>query len=382
MKATRFFALLCPTLTLLALSLIATRVSPVSAAEVRIKDIITVQGDRVNKLTGMGLVTGLDGTGGTSPVTRQFAQNMLQRFGLRADPRLRELIRTDTQEKTDNLSVVVVTAELSPFAKIGSRIDVTVSAFDDAESLQGGTLVMTPLVGVDKEIYAMASGPLTIGGFSFSGDAASVQKNHPTTGRVVNGAVVEEEIPAFIGATHCLRFLLRDADFETARRITEAINIHIPDTAKTLDAGTVEVHPPNDIEDVQGFIGKIGLLSVVPDVPARVVINERTGTVVLGSKVRIDKVAITHGNISVTTSETPVVSQPAPFSERGRTEVVPRTDISAEEENRSMQVIDEPVTVGDLARALNALGVTPRDLSAIFQNLKASGALHAELEFK
>ena len=371
------------TAILIAVPLLSAVIAPRAGADVRIKDITTIQGDRVNKLVGMGLVTGLDGTGGKSPITRQFAQNMLQRFGIRADPRLRAIIRTDTQEKTDNLSVVTVTAELPPFAKRGSRIDVTVSAFDDADSLQGGTLIMTPMVGVDDQVYAMASGPVSIGGFSFSGDAASVQKNHPTAGRIVNGAIVEEDIPIHFAKSGCVQFLLQNPDLETARRIAAAINAEFPGSARTLDPGTVQVQGPTTSDDVQGFLGAIGLLRIEPDVKARVVINERTGTVVVGANVRIATVAVTHSNITVSTSETPIVSQPEPFSRRGaRTEVVPRTEIVATEESSSVHVLDDPVTVGDLARALNGLGVTPRDLSAIFQNLKASGALHAELEFK
>jgi flagellar P-ring protein precursor FlgI len=373
-----------------ALAILLTNSTCSTATGVRIKDITSVQGERFNKLFGVGLVTGLQGTGGKSPVTRQYLQNLLQRVGNRADSRLREAIRTDTQEKTDNISVVTVTAELSSFARKDGRIDVTVSALDDAESLEGGTLIITPLFGYhrtssgkfEEKVYAVASGAVALSGYRASGEAASVQKNHPTSGRIVNGAIVEEEMPGHIGKSGCFRFLLTHPDAETARRITEAINARLPNSAMTLDAGAVEVHAPPDARDVHGFIGVIGQLRVQPDVKARVVISEKTGTVVVGENVRISQVAITHGNLTVSTTETPVVSQPAPFNRRGTTEVVPRTDILAEEENRVLHVLDETVTVGDLARALNALGVTPRDLSAIFQHLKAAGALHADLEFK
>jgi flagellar P-ring protein precursor FlgI len=228
----------------------------------------------------------------------------------------------------------------------------------------------------------MGSGPVSIGGFSFSGDAASVQKNHPTTGRIPNGGVVEECVPTDFGRRDTIRLLLGSADFETASRVREAINQAIPSSAHAQDAGTVEIRVPNEFrDDLPGFIGMLGNLRINPDVNARVVINERTGTIVVGEYVRLSRVAITHANLSVITGETPEVSQPLPFS-RGRTEVVPRTQLDVVEESKPVHVVDEPVTVGDLAQALNALGVTPRDLSAIFQQLKSSGALHAELIFE
>lgn len=361
------------------LASIFTSVQP-AQADVRIKDITTIEGVRTNKLTGMGLVTGLDGTGGRSPVTREFALNMLQRFGLRADPLQRLAIRNDARQRTDNLSVVTVTAELPIFAKRGSQIGVMVSAFDDAESLQGGVLINTPLFGVDNQVYALASGPVSVGGFSFEGQAASVQKNHPTTGR--SQAVVEQEVPFVYGQLDCIHLLIRQPDFETARRISDAINHVISGSAITLDAGTVKVQvPPSRRFDPAGFTAMVQSLRVDPDIDAKVIVNERTGTVVVGENVRLAKVAITHANLSVVTGESPEVAQPAPFS-RGRTTVVPRTELDVVEEKEPITVLDEPATVGDLARALNALGVTPRDLSAIFQMLRESGALHAELELK
>ncbi len=368
-----------PLLIALACAAIVPRVP---AADVRIKDITNVGGVRQNQLTGMGLVVGLNGTGGTTPITRRFAINMLQRFGQRSDPTLRALLETNTQQKTDNISVVVVTAELPAFAREGSRIDVFVSAFDDAESLQGGTLIMTPLLGADGQAYAVASGAVSIGGFSFSGEAASVQKNHPTTGRIPNGAIVELETPTPIGAFGLVTLHLKTPDFETARRITDAINVFTAGCARTVDAAVVEVAvPPEYQTDVPGFLGSIGNLTVTPDVPARVVINERTGTVIVGDQVRLSRVLITHANLAVITAETPQVSQPAPFSD-GQTTTVPRTEISVQEEEARVNVIEETATVSDLAAALNSLGVSPRDLSAIFQMLKESGSLHAELEFR
>ena len=348
---------------------------------VRIKDITDIEGVRTNQLTGLGIVTGLNGTGGQSPVTRQFALNMLQQLGVRADPLTRAGIRDNTKERTDNLSVVSVTAELPSFARPGSRIDVLVSAFDDAESLQGGTLIATSLFGLDNKVYAVAAGPVSIGGFSFSGDAASVQKNHPTSGRIPSGAVIEERVCAkAIGAGGSFNLMLRQWDYETCRRIVNTLNKQWPHTAQVLDASTVTVRiPPAYANNAPRFIGLANSLQVRPDSVARVVINERTGTVVVGANVKLSRVAITHANLSVVTGESPMVSQPAPFSD-GETTVVPRTQIDVVEEDSKMNVIGETATVGDLAKALNALGVTPRDLSAIFQQLNEAGALHAKLE--
>ena len=363
----------------LILCLLAT--SPLHAG-VRISDISTVAGVRKNQLVGMGLVTGLDGTGGQSPVTRRFALNMLQRFGVRSDPELRARIETDTAQRTDNISVVTVTADLNSFAKPGARIDVLVSAFDDAESLQGGQLIMTPLFGADGEVYAVASGPISIGGFSFSGAAAKVQKNHPTTGRIPNGATVELETCNTIGFNGRIQLLLNSANFENARRTANAINEQFPQSAIAIDGGTIDVIVPFALKTaVSEFIARVGSLTIEPDVPARVVINERTGTVIVGEHVQLSRVLITHANLAVSTVEAPQVSQPAPFS-GGETAIVPRTEVIVEEEVNPVSVIESTTTVGELAQALNALGVAPRDLSSIFQQLKESGVLHAEIEFK
>lgn len=369
--------------TLFAVAFMAMTLNAVpAAAQIRIKDITTVAGVRENQLVGMGLVTGLNNTGGKNPETRQFALNLLQRHGLRADPLVRSQLRNDARFKTSSMSVVTVTAKLPAFARKGSRIDVTVAAFDDASSLQGGVLIMTPLLAVDGEVYAMASGPLSVGGFSISGQSASVQKNHPSVGRIANGATVERETCTSIGLDGHVQLLLHDPDYETASRIGQAINIVFGDTARVIDAGTVDVRvTPEYQTDVPSYLSLIGQLTVRPDAKARVVINERTGTVVIGENVRLSSVLVTHANLSVVTSESPEVSQPAPFSD-GQTKEVPRTDISVTEEKRQLSLLNNTATVGDLAAALNALGVTPRDLSSIFQQLKASGALHAELELK
>lgn len=366
-------------LTLMAVLIVSPRLGQ---AEVRIKDITSVEGVRVNQIVGMGLVTGLSGTGSKSPVTRQYAVNFMQRFGMRVEPAIRMQLQTDTTQKTNNLSVVTVTANLPAFARRGSRLDVMVSTFDDASSLEGGQLIMTPLFGVDGQVYAVASGPVSTGGFSFGGDAATVQKNFPTTGRIPEGATVEEETVTPLGADGTFRFLLRSPDFETARRIANAINAEEPGLATCLDAAAINVViPPQYRDNPAAFAGMMGNLYVVPDNIARVVINERTGTIIIGENVRVSRVLITHANLAVTTTEAPQVSQPNAFSE-GETVVVPRTNMNVNEEDRRLTEVDSNTTVGELAQALNALGVAPRDLSSILQQLKESGALHAELEFK
>ena len=350
-------------------------------ATVRIKDITSVRGVRDNQLTGVGFVTGLDGTGGNSPITRQYAQNFLQRFGIRASPTGRLGIATDTTQLTDNVSVVTVTALLPIFAKDGQTIDVSVAALDDAESLLGGVLMTTPLRGVDNCVYAVASGHVSVGGFSFEGAAASARKNHPTTGRIAGGGIVEKTVPFEFGKFGAFELQLNESDFVNAQRVSMAINNAYPGVADPVDAATIRVLvPPQFITNPIAFVGSVRSLIVQPDTVARVVINERTGTVVVGGNVRISPVGVTHANLNVVTAETPEVSQPNPLSD-GVTAVVPRTDLGVTEERRPIHLIGQTTTVSDLAQALNALGVTPRDLSAIFQQLKTVGALHADLEF-
>ena len=308
---------------------------------------------------------------------------MLQKFGLRADPLQRSLVRADAREKTDNLSVVTVIAQMPVNAQKGTSLDVMVAAFDDATSLQGGILMPTPLLGVDDEVYAVAGGAISLGGgFSADGQAARVQKNHPTSGRIPNGSVIEKEIcrPP-LGVDGRVRLVLRDADLETATRIAQAVNERVPAAACVVDAANVDLFVPAELGlSPNHFVALVESLTVTPDVEAKVVINERTGTIVIGENVRLSRVALTHANLAVITGESPVVSQPAPFSE-GRTMVVPRTDLDVEEEPGALNVLEPTATVGELVQALNALGVTARDLSSIFQELKASGALHAELVF-
>jgi flagellar P-ring protein precursor FlgI len=281
----------------------------------------------------------------------------------------------------------MVTTELGPYARVGSRIDVTVSALDDATSLDNGILLVTPLKGVDGVEYVTAQGPVSVGGFLFSasgggpGTAASAQKNHPTVGRVSNGPMVVREARGKVVCNGQIKVLLREPDYNTARAIAKAINEKFVGTAYTLDAGTVSVVVPSDrLNNVVSFISDIGLLEITPDTPARVVINERTGTVVAGHNVKIATVALTHGNLAILTTNTPIVSQPGPFA-GGRTKTLPRGNVAVAEQGNRVHVLDETMTVADLARGLNALGAAPRDLIVIFQALKKLGALHAELVF-
>ncbi len=368
----------------LAILLLAHHVVLPAQAEVRIKDITTIEGERTNFIFGTGLVVGLEGTGGRTNVTREFGANLLTRLGNRIDPALRTLIATNTQFRTNNMSVVYVSADLPVNAVPGQTIDALVSTIDDATSLRGGQLVMTPLSGPDGKVYATAAGALTLGGgFAVSGDAAKVSRSHPTTGFVAGKAIVELETPIDHFDPTCLRLLLTQshADWDTARRITEAINGVAPNAALTENSNSVFVQIPPGANRAS-FIATVTQLPVEPDSTARVTINERTGTVIIGSRVRLSpEVAISHGSLTVVTGETPLVSQPLPWS-RGETTVVPRTEIDVVEQERPITMLDGSVTVGDLVAGLNALGVTPGDLSAIFQQLQNSGYLHATVEFR
>lgn len=354
---------------------------PTSYAQqrVRIQDITAIKGEHPNRLTAMGLVVGLAGTGGTGPTTKLFAVNLQQKLGNRADPMLRENIQR-SQDKTDNMSVVVVTAELPPHFKPGQKIDVIVSTFDNAKSLQGGVLVETELTGPDNVVYVIASGPVSTNGGEFGGNAATVTKNHPTTGRVALGGVIENEVPVNIVEQETFQLNLHDPDFTTANRMCQAINLFSPRSASVSNAGAVKVRIPSDaLADPFLFISECRELLIEPPMISKVVINERTGTVVMGSSVKLSQVAITHGNLIVSTVETPEVSQPAPFSD-GETTVVPRTSVDVTEEGATINVLEQNSTVGELAASLNALGVSPRDLSTILQSLRRAGALHAEIE--
>ncbi len=357
--------------------------APAAWAEVRIKDIADWQGARPNQLIGFGLVVGLDNTGGRTLLTQQAVVNVLQRF--KVTGRTLALDRQDALLRTGNVSAVMVTAELGPFARQGSRLDVTVSVLDDATSLLGGTLLLTPLKGADGVDYVVAQGPLTVGGFIFTNPVgsqqplASAQKNHPNVARIPGGGIVEREARGEILCQGQLRLLVREPDYNTAKGIAKSINARFPGVAFPLDAGTVDVVVPrNRLGDLVAFVGEVGELAVTPDFPARVVINERTGTIVAGENVKISTVAVTHANLAILTVNTPFVSQPAPFG-GGVTTVVPRPSLGVTEQAGAVRVLPQSATIADLARALNALGVTPRDMIAIFQAIKKAGALHADL---
>ena len=340
----------------------------------RIKDIAFIEGVRKNYLVGYGLVVGLDGTGDRtgSVQTTSSVANMLKRLGILLDP---------GKLRLKNTASVVVTAELPPFVSPGTRIDVLVSSVGDAKSLQGGTLVATPLKGPDGKVYAVAQGPVSIGGFLAAGRGTRVAKNHQTAGRIPNGAIVERSVPFELSSTGQLSLILKEPDFTTAKRIEEAINRAFGSTiARALNSGTVRLTVPEELagRPVE-FIARIEKLDVETDTPSRVVINERTGTIVMGENVSISTVAISHGDITVEISTEYLISQPTPFSE-GQTVVQPQQDVTVEEEKARLVLLPESVTLGDVVRMLNLVGVTPRDLIAILQAIKAAGALKAELE--
>jgi len=360
----------------IALLIILILVGPASAE--RIKDITDIQGVRGNPLTGIGLIIGLAGTGDTSTPSRQMLTNIFRDAGIVLDPK---------DLSGGNIAVVMVTTELGPFAREGSRIDVDVSAIGDAKSLQGGMLLPTPLKGLDDQIYAVAQGGLSLGGWAASGDEATITKNHQTVGRIPSGAIVEKaEIATFVKRIAEKRFVtlnLRNSDFSTAQRISQAINLAYSDTAVALDAGAIRVAIPEKLNESQvpAFIDYIGQFEVKVDVAAVVVINERTGTIVVGENVGISSVAISQGSLVVKVKETEFVSQPtASFSDAGTTERVPETWIGVEEPDGYLIPVNRSVTVSDLAKTLNAIGASPRDLIAIFNALKTAGALQARLE--
>ncbi len=349
--------------------------SPLHAA--RIKDLASIEGVRDNQLLGYGLVMGLNGTGDDikkAVFTRQALINLVQRLGMSITPDV------FNRMKTDNVAAVMVTADLPPFARPGSRIDVLVSTMGDATSLSGGTLLMTPLKGPDGKTYAVAQGALAVGAISFGGKSAKVQKNFPTSGRLANGAIVERTVGWQLPPSGDLLFELNVPDFTTAARMTEAINNQFGvNTAHSPDSGTVKVLMPLDYRgNVVGFVADLENIEIEAATPARIVVNERTGTIVMGQDVRIATVAISHGNLNLIISETTDVTQPNPLA-AGQTVAAPQTNISVVEEEGNLVVLHMGVSIGEIARALNAIGATPRDLIAIFQAIKAAGALHAEL---
>lgn len=343
----------------------------------RIKDIVDVEGVRENQLIGYGLVVGLNGTGDSinnSPFTEQSLIGMLERLGVN--------VRGENL-RTRNVAAVMVTATLPGFATQGSRVDVSVSALGDAKNLQGGTLLVTPLLGADGEVYAVAQGSVATGAISAQGQGQSVTRGVPTSGRIASGAIVEREINFTLADMNALRLSLRNPDFTTARRIAARINEHLRTTvAQAADPATVVIMvPPDRQADMVGLITDIEQLTVQPDQVARVVIDESAGVIVMGDNVRISTVAIAQGNLTIRITETPQVSQPAPFSEGGETVVVPRTNIEVDEESGNrMAVLPSGVTLQELVSSLNALGVGPRDLISILMSIKAAGALQADIE--
>ena len=341
----------------------------------RIKDIADLKGIRENQLVGYGLVVGLDGTGDgkKSIFTVQSMVSMLEKMGI-------TLSAQDVAIK--NVAAVMLTANLEPFAKVGNRMDVLVSSIGDASNLQGGTLLFSPLKAADGNIYAVAQGPVSTGGFSASGAAGSVTKNFPTVGRVVNGATIEREIQINFNQKEELSLFLHEPDFTTAVRVSKAINSALQsDVAGTSDAGTIDLKVPEKyLGKIVEFVTAIEGIEITPDSTSKIVVNERTGTIVMGENVRISTVAIAHGNLSIQIKESSQVSQPKPFSKGGKTVETPQTDISVNEEKNPIIIMNSGVSIGEVVRALNALGVSPRDLIAILQSLKAAGALQARLE--
>ncbi|PID45634.1 MAG: flagellar biosynthesis protein FlgA [Proteobacteria bacterium] len=346
----------------------------------RLKDIARLNGVRSNNLVGYGLVTGLNGTGDDmkkSLFTLQAVYNLMIRNGITIDPSKIDAI------KVKNVAAVMVTADLPPFAKPGSTIDVQVSSIGDASSLSGGTLLMTPLKGADGNVYVVAQGSITNGAFAFGGKAAKVQQNHPTVGRIANGGTIEKTVPVSLGADGRLQYQLDNADFTTAIAVADKINdLHGPKTASATDSGTIcIIIPPKYQNDIVRFISGIESIHVSPDSTARVVINERTGTIVMGKDVKLSKVAVSHGNLSLIIDERQEVSQPNPFTDQGQTVPTDRTDVALVEEEGQLTVLDvnQGVSIGEIATALNAIGATPRDLIAIFQAIKAAGSMQGEL---
>jgi flagellar P-ring protein precursor FlgI len=364
------------TLLFALLSLVAA--SSVRAEGARVADLVMIAGARDNQLVGYGLVAGLAGDGDKDQVyTKQSVANMLQRYGI-------NLASSTISAK--NVAVVMVTADIPAFAKPGSRIDVTVASMGDAKTLQGGVLLQTPLLGADNKVYAVAQGPLSIGGFTAGeggAGGATVTKNHPTTGQIINGALVEREIPTTVVRDKTVELLLREPSFTSAALMATAINTVFTNSAHAADSTSVQVQMPEGADlDPVGFIARLENIEVMTDIPARIIINERTGTIVATSHIHISACAVAYGNLTISVASTLDVSQPNAFSSGGTTQVTPRTDTKVTESKSAMIPLPELPTVEKVAQALNTLGATPRDMMAIFQAMKQAGALQAELIIK
>ncbi len=357
----------------LVLGLLCSLFTP-SLSAGRIKDLTIIEGGRDNQLVGYGLIVGLAGDGDSnSQTTLKSVANVLQRFGVTIDP---------TQMKAKNTAVVMVTADIAAFMKPGSRIDVVVASMGDAKTLQGGVLLQTPMYGADNRVYAVAQGPIVIGGFmagSGGPGGATVQKNHPTVGTISNGAIVEREVPSQIVQNGSISLQLINPDFTSASRMSGALNAVWPGCADARDAVTVDVKVPGVFQGREvAFLANLGQIEMNPDTEARIVINERTGTIVATSSVRLSQVAIAHGSLTITTTSNMGASQPGAFS-GGQTMAMQSTQTGASEVKGGFTVVNDVPTVERLAAALNALGVSARDMMSIFQSLKRSGALQAEL---
>lgn len=353
------------------IALLLSTATPAFAAS-RVKDIAMVSGARDNQLIGYGLITGIAGDGDKNPVyTLQTVANFLQRFGMNVPA---------ATLSAKNVAAVMVTADISAFKKNGSRVDVTVSSIGDAKTLQGGILLQTPLLGADGKIYAVAQGAISLGGISAGNEGASVQKNHPTVAQIIGGGIVEREIPTEIVRNDSVELILRDPDFTSSARLAAAINQSFTNSSEALDSTTVRVKVPEVARNsVIDFLARVEAIELDPDMPARIVINERTGTIVATSRIRISSCAVSHGNITITIANTLDVSQPNPLSQTGQTVVTPRTDTKVTEQQGRLVTLPDLPTVEKVASNLNSLGVTPRDMMAIFQAMKQAGALHAEL---
>lgn len=365
---------------LVALSLALTVMSLTPAdANSRIKDIAEFEGVRDNMLVGYGIVVGLNGTGDTLSseiYTRQSLIGMLERLGVNVRDSASSL-------SSQNIAAVMVTASLPAFARQGARIDVTVSALGTASSLLGGTLLVTPLIGADGEVYAVSQGQVATGGFTAAGAAETITKGVPTSARIANGAIIEREIGFELESLQSVRISLRNPDFTTARRLSDAVNAYLGTAAsRPTDPGTVFLSIPSNYENnVVGLLTDIEQLRVQPDQLARVIIDEQSGVIVMGENVRVSRVAIAQGNLTIRVTETPQVSQPEPFSATGTTQTVNRSAVEVDEgQDRKLTVVDPGVSLQDLVDGLNTLGVGPRDMITILQAIKAAGSLQAEIE--
>lgn len=354
----------------LALALICA--APARAA--RLKDVAEIEGVRGNQLYGFGVVVGLNGTGDGNGVefTVKGLSNMLEQMGIRVNP---------NDIKVKNVASVMVTSTLPPFARPGTTLDVTLSSLGDAKSLKGGTLLLTPLKGADGNVYAVSQGPVSVGGFSVEGGGDSAQRNHPTVGRISSGATVERSIPFDLFQSRRIRVVLRNPDFTTVTRLVDQVNnIFDRPLAVAVDGGAIEIPLVGSLaKDPIGLLAKLEHVEIDLDVGARVIVNERTGTIIMGDQVRIGRVALAHGNLNIAIRSETQVSQPPALAEGGETAIVNNADIQIGEEQSGLSIVGGEVTLGDLVGVLNALGATPRDLISIFSALKQAGALHAEL---